>query len=236
MYDRFLGRHVDQGPQRRTGLLQGARLQKITEQKQKSHNGRFRIFADEQRADDRNRHQQLDAESLHPQCQVGFVHDRHHRDERCEDKRVVGSSGIAEGIQDEADCNQDSRECGDAVFVFVDPFDHLGGLLFVFPIVLSYAIKEENNLMGVKLWMRKCLRGAFAKSVQEVSGRSSGEEVLAGVRPTFKACAPTRTCSQEKGPQITAVLRRGMPHRRRAPNRLLGGIRTQKNCLQIADS
>ncbi len=63
--------------------------------------------------------------------------------------------------------------------------------------------------MGVKLWMRKLDQQNFNRSPPANGG-------YAGIRPTFKSCAPTRTCLQEESPQITAVLRCGEPRRRNA--------------------
>ena len=61
--------------------------------------------------------------------------------------------------------------------------------------------------MMVKLWMRKLDQQNLNRSPPANGGH-------AGVRPTFKSCAPMRICPQEKSPQITAVLRCGKPHRR----------------------
>jgi hypothetical protein len=62
----------------------------------------------------------------------------------------------------------------------------------------------------VKLWMRKY-------DQQNLSRFPPANGGYAGVQPTFKTCAPTRSCSQEKSPHITAVLRGGEPRRRNAP-------------------
>jgi hypothetical protein len=64
--------------------------------------------------------------------------------------------------------------------------------------------------MGVKLWMRN-----FAQ--QNLNRFPPANGGYAGVRPTFKSCAPTKPCPQEKSPQVTAVLRCGKPRRRNAP-------------------
>ncbi|OUL07574.1 hypothetical protein B0533_13355 [Sedimentibacter sp. SX930] len=79
----------------------------------------------------------------------------------------------------------------------------------------------------------------FAGATQRMSGLSSDEEALAGVARLVGCCAPTRTCSQEKGPQITAVLRRGEPRRRNAPPPVTGGHPNTKKAarkLQTAES
>lgn len=47
--------------------------------------------------------------------------------------------------------------------------------------------------MGVKLWMRKSDR-------QHLNRFPPANGGYTGVRPTFKSCAPKRTCSQEKRP------------------------------------
>ena len=67
--------------------------------------------------------------------------------------------------------------------------------------------------MGVKLWMRN-----FAQ--QNLNRFPPANGGYAGVRPTFKSCAPTKPCPQEKSPQVTAVLRCGKPRRRNAPIQL----------------
>ena len=64
--------------------------------------------------------------------------------------------------------------------------------------------------MMVKLWMRN-----FAQ--QNLNRFPPANGGYAGVRPTFKSCAPTKPCPQEKSPQVTAVLRCGKPRRRNAP-------------------
>ncbi len=63
--------------------------------------------------------------------------------------------------------------------------------------------------MGVKLWLRKLDQQNLNRSPPANGG-------YAGVQPTFKSRAPTRTCSQEKSPKIAAVLRCGEPRRRNA--------------------
>lgn len=87
--------------------------------------------------------------------------------------------------------------------------------------------------MGVKLWMRN-----FAQ--QNLNRFPPANGGYAGVRPTFKSCTPTKPCPQEKSLQITAVLRRGKPHRRSAATSPLNGIRIQKklpaNCRQPSPS
>lgn len=85
--------------------------------------------------------------------------------------------------------------------------------------------------MGVKLWMRN-----FAQ--QNLNRFPPANGGYAGVRPTFKSCAPTKPCPQEKSPQITAVLRRGKPHRRSAAHvpwctPPLNGIRTKKTACRL---
>ena len=83
--------------------------------------------------------------------------------------------------------------------------------------------------MGVKLWMRKF-------DQQNLNRFPPANGGYAGVQLTFKSCAPTRTCSQEKSPHVTAVLRCGKPRRRNAPPSVAQWHPDKKSCLQIADS
>lgn len=85
--------------------------------------------------------------------------------------------------------------------------------------------------MGVKLWMRK-------SDQQNLNRFPPANGGYAGVRPTFKSCAPTRKCPQEKSPHITADPRCGKPHRRSAATSPLNGIQIKKAAckLQTAES
>ena len=63
--------------------------------------------------------------------------------------------------------------------------------------------------------LKLAVHSLFVLAVFDHSPPANGS--YTGGRPTFEVCAPMSQGSQEKSPQITAVLRWGEPHRRSAP-------------------